>query len=74
MQILACSLILIGVLIKRFMFIVMGFAVSPLGPIEAAYAPSLVEIMVTLGLWAIGILLFTLAVKVLPIEVPEEGH
>jgi molybdopterin-containing oxidoreductase family membrane subunit len=73
-QILACSLILIGVFIKRFMFIVMGFAVSPLGPIKAAYAPSLVEIFVTLALWAMGILMFTFAVKVLPIENTEEGH
>ena len=73
-QILACSLILVGVFIKRFMFIVMGFAVSPLGPIEASYAPSLAEILVTLALWAIGILLFTLALKVLPVAVPKEEH
>ncbi len=73
-QILACSLILVGVFIKRFMFIVMGFAVSPLGPIEASYAPSMVEILVTIALWAIGILIFTLAVKILPVKVPEEGH
>lgn len=73
-QILACCLIMVGVFIKRFVFIIMGFAVTTLGPMETAYAPSIPEILVTLSLWAIGILLFTMAVKVLPVEVPKEGH
>ena len=73
-QILSCVLILIGVFIKRFMFIVLGFAVTPLGPNGVAYAPSLVELLVTLALWSIGILIFMFAVKTLPVKVPEEGH
>ncbi len=73
-QIIACAFILIGVFIKRFMFIVMGFAVSPLGPIPSSYVPTLVEILVGSGVWATGALIFVLAVKLLPVEVPAHHH
>lgn len=73
-QILACSFILTGVFIKRFMFIVMGFAVSPIGPIASSYIPTLVEFLVGTGVWAIGALIFIIAVKLLPVKVPAHHH
>lgn len=73
-QILACSFILVGVFIKRFMFIVMGFALSPIGPVKSSYVPTLVELLVGTGVWAVGALVFILAVKLLPVRVPVEHH
>jgi molybdopterin-containing oxidoreductase family membrane subunit len=73
-QILACSFILVGVFIKRFMFIVMGFALSPIGPVKSSYVPTLVELLVGAGVWAVGALVFVLAVKLLPVKVPAEHH
>lgn len=70
----ACVLIVIGIFIKRFMLLAMGFGLSVIGPFENSYVPTLTEVAITLGIWALGILIVTLAVKLLPLEVPHEDQ
>ncbi|RJQ52063.1 MAG: hypothetical protein C4521_10985 [Actinobacteria bacterium] len=70
----SCGLIVTGVFIKRFMLLAMGFGVSPLGPFDNRYVPTLVEVAVTVALWALGLLIFTLAVKLLPLQGAQEEH
>lgn len=66
-----CSvLVVIGIFSKRFVLLAMGLAVSPLG-VLAPYTPTLIELSITAGIWSIGMLVVTLAVKLLPMEVVE---
>ncbi|MFT5377082.1 MAG: Ni/Fe-hydrogenase subunit HybB-like protein, partial [Candidatus Latescibacterota bacterium] len=52
--------------------IVPGFIPSPLGEI-VEYAPSWVELAVTLGIWGMGLFVFTVLVRVaLAIELGDE--
>jgi molybdopterin-containing oxidoreductase family membrane subunit len=60
---LACVLVIIGVYIEKGMgLIIPGFIPGVLGEIYE-YGPSAIEKGVTLGLWAIGALFFTLFLK-----------
>lgn len=65
----ACVLSIVGVWIEKGMgLIVPGFVPTTLGEMFD-YSPTRVEILVSLGIWAIGLLVFTLLTKVsLPIE------
>jgi molybdopterin-containing oxidoreductase family membrane subunit len=48
-----------------------GFVPSPLGEVWS-YTPTLPEVLITLGIWAIGLMIYTLLLKVaIPIEVGE---
>ena len=52
-------------------FIVPGFIPTPLGEIWE-YVPRMPEILITVGVWGIGFLFYTLAVKIaIPIETGE---
>ena len=66
---IACVLTVVGVWIEKGMgMVVPGFVPTPIGEIYE-YMPNLVEIAVTLGIWGIGLLLFTLLAKAaVPIE------
>jgi molybdopterin-containing oxidoreductase family membrane subunit len=66
---LAAVLTIIGIWIEKGMgFVIPGFVPTPIGEIYE-YAPSLTEIMVSLGIWAFGLLVFTLLAKAaIPIE------
>ena len=66
---LACVLTILGIWIEKGLgLVVPGFIPSPLGNI-VEYVPTLLEIGVSVGIWAIGILIFTVLVKIaLPIE------
>ena len=56
---------------KGIGLVVPGFIPSPLGEI-VEYTPSLVEIAVTLGVWALGMFVLTVLVRIaLPIELGE---
>lgn len=68
----SCGLVVIGIFIKRFILLAMAFGISQIGPLANRYVPTLLELMVTLGWYALGTLIVTLAVKLLPMEVPEE--
>jgi molybdopterin-containing oxidoreductase family membrane subunit len=57
---IACVLSFIGVWIEKGMgLVVPGFIPTPLGEIFE-YSPTMVEVWVTLGIWALGILIFTM--------------
>jgi Ni/Fe-hydrogenase subunit HybB-like protein len=71
-QITAASLYVFAVFLKRYSLEGMGFVRDPLGQYIGLYVPSPVEIFLALGILAFGMLLVTLALKVLPIEVPED--
>jgi Ni/Fe-hydrogenase subunit HybB-like protein len=69
---LACVLIVVGVWLEKGLgFIVPGFIPSPLGEIYE-YWPKTTEILISVGVWALGLLVYTLALKiVIPIETGE---
>lgn len=61
---LACVLAVIGIWIEKGMgLIVPAFIPTPLGEL-VEYAPTIREVMVTLGIWAFGLLLYTIFVRV----------
>ncbi len=60
---LGCALIIMGVYIEKGMGLVMpGFVPDTLGEIYE-YSPRMSEIIVTMGIWAAGALLYTLLLK-----------
>lgn len=65
----ACALLFVAIWIEKGMgLLVPGFIPSPLGEM-VEYVPTWVEIAVTLGIWAMGLFVFTILVRVaLPIE------
>ena len=61
---LGCIFIIIGVWIEKGPgFVIPGFVPDPLGEIHE-YIPNLLELIVSFGIWAIGLLIFTLLMKV----------
>jgi molybdopterin-containing oxidoreductase family membrane subunit len=72
---LGCLLVIIGVWIEKGPgFVIPGFVPDPLGEIYV-YIPNLLELMVSFGIWAVGLLVFTLLMKVaIPIEAGEFSH
>ena len=67
-----CVVLFVAIWIEKGMgLIVPGFIPSPLGEI-VEYAPSWVEISVTLGIWAMGLFVITVLVRVaIPIELGD---
>ena len=60
---IACILTITGIWIEKGMGLVIpGYIPTPLGEIFE-YLPSMTEIEVSLGIWAIGLLIFTLLAK-----------
>jgi molybdopterin-containing oxidoreductase family membrane subunit len=72
---LGCLFVIVGVWIEKGPgFVVPGFVPDPLGEIHE-YLPNLLELMVSFGIWAVGLLMFTLLMKVaIPIETGEFAH
>ncbi len=68
----ACMLLFVAIWMEKGMGLVIpGFVPSPLGEI-VEYSPTWVEFAVTAGIWAMGLFVFTVLVRVgLPIEL---GH
>jgi molybdopterin-containing oxidoreductase family membrane subunit len=68
----ACVMAFVGIWVEKGMgLIVPGFIPTPLGDL-VEYTPSQIEILVSLGIWAFGALLFTMMGKVvLAIETGE---
>jgi molybdopterin-containing oxidoreductase family membrane subunit len=73
-QITAASMYVVAIFLKRYSLMAMGFAVNPLGQYTPPYFPSLVEVLIAVGLLSVGLFLMTIAAKVLPLEVPEAEH
>jgi len=60
----ACALLIVGVWIEKGMgLIVPAFVPSPLGEI-VEYTPTVNEVLVCLGIWAFGLLLYTIFVRI----------
>ncbi|MBI5231457.1 MAG: polysulfide reductase NrfD [Coriobacteriales bacterium] len=70
-QLTASVLYVVAIYFKRYTLMSMGFAITPLGLRAPFYVPSAVEALLAVGILAFGLLVVTLAVKVMPIEVPE---
>ncbi|MCR4340403.1 MAG: polysulfide reductase NrfD [Gemmatimonadaceae bacterium] len=68
----ACAALFVGIWIEKGIgLVVPGFVPSPLGEI-VEYTPSLVELGVTAGIWALGMFVLTVLVRVaLPIELGD---
>jgi len=68
----ACVLAVVGVWIEKGMgLIIPGFIPTPVGEMFD-YSPTRVEIFVSLGVWAVGLLIFTLLTKItIPIELGQ---
>jgi molybdopterin-containing oxidoreductase family membrane subunit len=66
---IAAVLAIIGIWIEKGMgFIVPGFVPTPIGEIYE-YTPNMTEVMISLGIWGLGLLIFTLLAKAaIPIE------
>ena len=66
---LGCVLIIVGIWIEKGMgLIVPGFIPAPLGEVWE-YSPSAIEILVALGIWSFGLLVFTMILKIIiPID------
>jgi Ni/Fe-hydrogenase subunit HybB-like protein len=61
---IACAMLMVGIWIEKGMgLIVPGFIPSPLGEI-VEYTPTLNEVLVTLGIWAVGLMVFTILVRI----------
>jgi len=69
---LGCLLMVVGIWIEKGIGLVIpGFIPAQLGEVWE-YVPSNVEILVTFGIWAFGLLVFTLLLKIIvPIETGE---
>ena len=68
----ACAVLFVGIWIEKGIGLVIpGFIPSPLGEI-VEYTPTWVELCVTAGVWALGLFVLTVLVRVaLPIELGE---
>lgn len=68
----ACTALFLGIWVEKGIGLVIpGFVPSPLGEI-VEYTPTWVELWVTAGIWALGLFVLTVLVKVaLPIEMGE---
>jgi len=66
---IAFVLTVVGIWVEKGMGLVIpGFVPTPIGEIYE-YAPNITEIMITLGIWAFGLLFFTIMAKAaLPIQ------
>lgn len=69
---IGCLLIIVGIWIEKGLgLIIPGFIPAPLGEVWE-YVPTRVELLVTLGIWAIGLLILTMILKIIiPIEMGE---
>lgn len=60
----ACVMLIVGIWIEKGMgMIVPAFVPTPLGEI-VEYRPTVNEVLVTLGIWAFGLLLYTILVRI----------
>jgi molybdopterin-containing oxidoreductase family membrane subunit len=66
---IASSLALVGIVVYRFNVVIVGQLAQILPHVEgASYSPSLVEVLVTLGVVALVLFLYTVLSRVLPME------
>jgi len=69
---LSSVFVMAGIWLKRFLILVPGLTLSPIGEV-GAYVPTWVEWSITIALYAFGILLYTLSTRLLPLEVEVDA-
>src|SRR5574340_1391164 len=62
-QITASVMYVVAIFLKRYSLMAMGFAINPLGQYTSPYIPSLVEVLIALGLLSVGMLVMTASAK-----------
>ncbi|MBS7618304.1 polysulfide reductase NrfD [Candidatus Bathyarchaeota archaeon] len=72
MLIISSIFVLVAIWLKRFLILVPSITVSPIGEI-GRYTPTWVEWTIVMGIYALGMLLYTLATKFLPLQVEGGG-
>ena len=70
-QLIAASMYVFAIFLKRYTLMAMGFAIDPLGQFTSPYIPSLVEVLIALMIVGVGLLIIAVAAKVLPLQVPD---
>ncbi|MDF1541887.1 MAG: polysulfide reductase NrfD [Anaerosomatales bacterium] len=73
-QLTAAVLYVFAIFLKRYSLDVMGFSYTTLFQNTGIYIPSLVEWLMGIGIMCFGIMFVAIAIKVLPMEEPEEEH
>jgi len=73
-QLTAAGMYVVAVFFKRYSLMAMGFSRNTLGQLTGLYFPSAVEVFLALGILSFGLILITLALKVLPMETSEHAH
>jgi molybdopterin-containing oxidoreductase family membrane subunit len=73
-QLTAATMYVVAIFLKRYVLMAMGFSRNTIGQLTPTYFPSPVELFLALGILALGLLLVTFAMKVLPMETPEHEH
>lgn len=77
---IASVLVMVGVFVKKFNLVVPGLSLqtlgilggSPLGELMGTYSPTWVEWAIVAGLYALGMFLFTVSMKLLPLGMSTE--
>ena len=71
-QLTAAAMYVFAIFLKRYVLMAMGFSLTPLGQPTGIYFPSMVEVFLAGGILAFGLLVISMAVKVMPLEIPKE--
>ena len=71
-QLTASAMYVVAIFLKRYSLMAMGFSIDPLGQYTPPYLPSLVEVLIALGLLGVGLLIMTISAKLLPLAIPED--
>jgi len=73
-QLTAAAMYVFAIFLKRYSLMAMGFGINSLGQPTGVFVPSLLEVVLALGILSLGMLIMTAGAKVLPLVVPEDEH
>lgn len=68
----ASVLVVVGIFLKRIFLVIVGMSISPLGEL-VVYTPTILEINVMFGFWAMALLVFTVLIRIFNMD-PVEVH
>jgi molybdopterin-containing oxidoreductase family membrane subunit len=71
-QITAAAMYVLAIFLKRYSLMAMGFGINSLGQPTGVFVPSLLEVVLALGILSLGMLIMTAGSKLLPLVVPED--
>jgi molybdopterin-containing oxidoreductase family membrane subunit len=73
-QLTAAAMYVLAIFLKRYSLMAMGFGINSLGQPTGVFVPSLLEVVLALGILSLGMLIMTAGAKVLPLVVPADEH